>query len=149
MSVFQRDIRPYVGRRSSIRVKAAVLVENESSEVLLLKRPGSGEWGLPSGNVKPGEALEDTAARELWEESGLVAENMRLLDLISGPRYVKKHPGGDEEYFVIGLYVADGIRSEINLPPGKDNEVSLKYFGLEELPKLDPLTAHLLEKIRQ
>lgn len=105
--------------------------------------------GASIRQFEAGEALEDTAARELWEESGLVADRLRLLDLFSGPRYVKKHPGGDEEYYVIGLYGADGVRSAINMPQGKDSEVSLKYFGFDELPKLDPLAVRLLDHIGQ
>ena len=39
-------------------------------EVLLLETPG-GQWGLPKGTPSPGERLEETAVREVAEETGL------------------------------------------------------------------------------
>jgi len=38
--------------------------------VLLIKDP-YGKWGLPKGHAEPGEALRDTALREVSEETGL------------------------------------------------------------------------------
>ncbi|MBT2759646.1 NUDIX domain-containing protein [Paenibacillus sp. ISL-20] len=147
MSVYHRDIRQYIGKRSVVRVKAAVLVLNDNGELLLLKRQNKDEWGLPLGNLKPGEALEDTASRELWEESGLTADDMRLLDLVSGPEYMKKQIGGDEVYYVIGVYAATGLHSAIHLSP--NTEVSLKYFDFQALPVMDAITVRLLDKIKK
>ncbi|NMO96263.1 NUDIX domain-containing protein [Paenibacillus lemnae] len=147
MGVFNRDIRQYLGKGSMVQVMAAAIVMNSQTEVLLLRRPGKEVWGLPIGAIKPGESMEDTAARELWEESGLHADQMKLLDLLSGPDYVKKHANGDKEYFIIGVYAAHGLSSAIDLPSASD--VSLKYFNREQLPDMDQLTAHLMSKLAQ
>jgi 8-oxo-dGTP pyrophosphatase MutT (NUDIX family) len=39
-----------------------------------LKQPYYGFWGLPSGKIRWGETVLDTAARELMEETGLTAD---------------------------------------------------------------------------
>ena len=48
-----------------------------NDEVLLVRRskdPFKGHWTAPGGKREPGESLRECAARELLEETGLVAE---------------------------------------------------------------------------
>ncbi|QCT03114.1 NUDIX hydrolase [Paenibacillus algicola] len=145
MSVYNRDIRQYIGRSVVFKIKAAVMARNEAGEVLLLKRPGRDVWGLPIGGIKPGESMEEAAARELWEESGHHAGELELLDLLSGRDYVKKHVNGDEEYYVIGVYAAHGLKSVIDLP--EESDTSMKYFAGDALPVTDGLTTRILHKL--
>lgn len=39
--------------------------------VLLVHRPHRADWSIPKGRVDPGETLEQTASREVLEETGL------------------------------------------------------------------------------
>lgn len=48
---------------------AGGLVTNNKGEFLLIRR--SGLWDLPKGHQEPGESLENTALREVEEETGL------------------------------------------------------------------------------
>ncbi len=41
------------------------------SRIALVYRPRHGDWSLPKGKVEPGETLEETALREVAEETGL------------------------------------------------------------------------------
>lgn len=45
-----------------------------SAEVLLVHRPRYGDWTLPKGKCEPGESWEETAAREVLEETGFHVE---------------------------------------------------------------------------
>lgn len=54
----------------------------ESLNVLLIKRgeyPYKGEWALPGGFVKPNEMVDETASRELKEETGITDVYMEQL----------------------------------------------------------------------
>jgi 8-oxo-dGTP diphosphatase len=49
----------------------------QATELLLIKRgvePDKGKWALPGGHLDPDELLIECAARELQEETGLVAD---------------------------------------------------------------------------
>jgi bis(5'-nucleosidyl)-tetraphosphatase len=46
-------------------------VTNEGREVLVCGRNADGLWALPKGTPEPGETLEQTALREVREETGV------------------------------------------------------------------------------
>lgn len=57
------------GEQSNIRK-----LENRELKLLLIKRsqfPYKGAWALPGGFLRPGETIEETAKRELLEETGV------------------------------------------------------------------------------
>lgn len=39
---------------------------------------GSGTWSIPGGHMEFGESFEDTAKREVMEETGMVIKNVRF-----------------------------------------------------------------------
>jgi 8-oxo-dGTP diphosphatase len=54
---------------------SSAVFAQRGGQILLLKRAGgemTGGWYLPGGALDPGETIEQCAARELLEESGLV-----------------------------------------------------------------------------
>jgi 8-oxo-dGTP diphosphatase len=59
---------------ATIRAAGGIVVRrgpDGTSEVLLVHRPRYGDWSLPKGKADPGERDEDTALREVEEETGL------------------------------------------------------------------------------
>ncbi|MCR9087902.1 MAG: NUDIX hydrolase [Rhodobacteraceae bacterium] len=61
---------------------AALAVVLRGEHVLLVKRrnePDAGLWGFPGGHVDLGETALNAAARELHEETGVIANPVRYL----------------------------------------------------------------------
>ena len=59
------------------KVAVILAIENDHGQWLFqerLKQPYYGFWGFPSGKIRWGEMIKETAARELDEETGLSAD---------------------------------------------------------------------------
>jgi ADP-ribose pyrophosphatase YjhB (NUDIX family) len=67
------------------KVAVGVVVDHEGRLVLVRRghEPRMGLWSFPSGYVDAGEVLEEAAAREVEEETGLVVRIERLLGVYS------------------------------------------------------------------
>jgi 8-oxo-dGTP diphosphatase len=68
-----------IERQPKVAVLLAIMRENKGVEELLFqerrKHPYYGYWGFPTGKIRWGESILETAARELNEETGLVADH--------------------------------------------------------------------------
>ena len=75
-----------IGKDGRIRLGCSAVIFDETREkVLLTKRADNGLWCLPSGGVDPGESVEETILREVYEETGLTVRVLRLIGVYSDP----------------------------------------------------------------
>ncbi len=58
--------------------------EEGNLRILLAHRPGYNDWSLPKGKSDPGESPEETAKREIFEETGY---NCRIVSQLETTRY--------------------------------------------------------------
>jgi 8-oxo-dGTP pyrophosphatase MutT (NUDIX family) len=145
MAEYIKEIRELIGTRPLILVGSTILVINDKKEILFQHRSDTKEWGLPGGAMEIGESLEQTAERELFEETGLKAKGFKFIDLLSGKDLYYKYPNGDEVYNVICVYFAEGITGELAMTDGES--LDLKYFSVNELPSpLDERAKIIIEK---
>ncbi|HEX8946922.1 MAG TPA: NUDIX hydrolase [Candidatus Paceibacterota bacterium] len=111
-------------------------------KLLLGKRKGShgaGEWSFPGGHLEYGESWEVCGAREVLEETGLAAEELRFIGVTNDI-----FPEAEKHY--ITLFMTGTARGEPELrEPEKCEEWG--WFPIDDLPQpLFPPIVHLLEK---
>ncbi|MCP3029135.1 NUDIX hydrolase [Halobacillus sp. A5] len=130
---YVEDLRKIVGHRPLILTGAVVAILNEKEELLLEQRTyPSGVWGLPGGLMELGESMEDTAKREVLEETNLVVENLKLIDIYSGNEFYTVAENGDEFYSVTGAYYTTSFQGEI--VSSKKESLQCKFFPKHQLP---------------
>ena len=84
-----------VSKATQIRPSVSAVILNERGELLLQRRSDNGQWGLPGGSVEIGESVMGATVREVWEETGLRVEVVRLIGVYSDPKLqVVRYPDG-------------------------------------------------------
>lgn len=68
------------------KVAVGALVGNERGELLLVQRADSGMWLYPTGWADVGYSASEVAAKEVFEETGIAVEPVRLVALLDGMR---------------------------------------------------------------
>jgi 8-oxo-dGTP diphosphatase len=108
---------------------ACCIVANENREVLLVKRkkdPYKDMWCLPIGFAESGEEVKQAALRELFEETGLMGDIIRLIDVDTVENYFY----GSLAIVTYEVKITGGM-----LAPG-DDATDAAYFPINSLPEL-------------
>jgi 8-oxo-dGTP pyrophosphatase MutT (NUDIX family) len=96
------------------------------------KEPGV--WALPKGIIGQGEKPDETAIREVAEETGVES---RLVWKLGDIRYVYTW-AGERVFKVVSFYLLRYSRGRLgDLPPATAHEVAeVRWLPLEEAPRL-------------
>ena len=102
------ELRAKIGHDCVILPGSAVIIPDKSGRILMQQRKyPHGKWALPGGLMELGESAEETARREIMEETGLSLGALTLLGVYSGKGYLCQAENGDQWYVVTITYVAD------------------------------------------
>lgn len=80
MLEYVQTMRQYIGTRPLLLCGASIILFDDRNRVLMLKRSDNHGRCFPGGLVEPGESTEETARREVLEETGLVVKRLKLFD---------------------------------------------------------------------
>ena len=128
------ELRKLVGHRRVILCGSSVVIRNERGELLLQQRKHpAGRWAFPGGLMELGESTEDTARREIREETALELGKLRLIGVYSGPDALCSAPNGDEWYVVNVAYACDEPLGQARVNDGES--AALAWFLPEDIPQ--------------
>jgi len=94
-----------------------------------------GVWALPKGNIDPGEKPEETAVREVFEETGVEG---KLVEKLGDVKYVYTRRGGLRVFKVVSFYLVAAGRGRLGeIEERMRIEVAeARWLPLAEAPKL-------------
>ena len=99
--------------------------------VLMVQRsrpPDQGKWGFPGGLIETGETIAEAALRELHEETGLVAEAERVIDVFE---VITRDDHGRVRYhFVLDVVLCHWQSGEA---VAGDDAAQVGWYGLAEI----------------
>jgi 8-oxo-dGTP diphosphatase len=102
----------------------------KNNEVLLLKKSkglfGQGKWNAPGGKILPNEEPKTCAVREVFEETGLVVENIEQVGFL----HFYKNDQRENPDWIVHAFLAHQF---IGLPVD-GREGLLKWFEIDALP---------------
>jgi ADP-ribose pyrophosphatase len=122
---------------------AAITMMN--GKVLLIKRgiePSYGLWAFPGGTLKLGETLQECAAREMLEETGITIKVGTCAYVFD---YFEHDDRGNLKFhFVVIDFTAEYVSGE---PKGADDAMEARWLAPEELGKM-PVAKNTLAALR-
>ncbi len=109
------QVRPFLGHDLVAGVGATAVIGDANGRILLLQHQGEEGWRLPSGFAELGENAAQTAVREVWEETGLDIEPVRLLGVHASPVLDTLYANGDRVHNVGAVFQARILGGELLL----------------------------------
>lgn len=104
-------------------------------KILLVQRsiePGLGDWCIPAGFTEWAEHPQQTAVREIKEETGLDISITSIFDIFFGMDDPRTHA-------VLILYLAEIAGGKLI---AADDALDARYFGFDEIPSNIAFQAH-------
>lgn len=132
MSNYILNLRKIVGHRPLLQVGASVIVVDSENRVLLQLRSDNHCWSYAGGSIELDEVVEGAARRELFEETGLIAEELELFGVFSGKDTHYIYPNGDEVSNIDIVYICRKYSGTLKCQPEEVED--LKFFRLDEIP---------------
>jgi len=120
-----KDNKVLFGKRNSDPGKA-------SSEL-----HGEGTWTFPGGKIHFGERIQDTAKREVKEETGIIANKLKVISVSNEIRH-------DAHFITIGFLCEDFEGEPKAMEP--EEIIEWKWFPVNNLP--NPIFPPCLKMIK-
>jgi 8-oxo-dGTP pyrophosphatase MutT (NUDIX family) len=127
-------LRPFIGHAPILLPGTAACIYDEQGRILLQRRSDCGLWGFPGGGQMLGESATQAMVREVYEETGLHVEPVRLIGAYGDPDFGRVLPNGDQVQPVVAFFEARVTAGR--LQPDLNEALELAYFLPDRLPPM-------------
>jgi ADP-ribose pyrophosphatase YjhB (NUDIX family) len=115
------------------KIAVGAVVGNDAGEILLVQRADSGVWLYPTGWADVGYSASEVVVKEVWEETGVRCEPVRLIAVLDGMRLgITRIP----LYSLV--FHCRAVGGELQAHPLECRDVG--WFARDQLP--EPLASH-------
>ncbi len=147
MTEYIKSLRKVIGHRPLLQCGASVIIFDSEKRVLMLHRTDNDCWCFPGGSMELGEKIEETAVREVQEETGLIVKDLELFSIFSGEDLYYKYPNGDEVYNVDIVFMTTSYSGEANT---NEESKGFRFFSIDQLPEnISPPVLPIVMKLKQ
>jgi len=126
-------MRKLIGHERLLVAGASIIIHKDG-KFLMQRRKDNGCWSVEHGGcVEIGETVEETAKRELFEETGLTANSLELLGVFSGKDLLYTYPNGDMVSIVGTVFLCEDFSGELIRQTSETSD--LQWFDIDKLPE--------------
>jgi ADP-ribose pyrophosphatase YjhB (NUDIX family) len=104
---------PDAPKANSVVPSTTAIVSDSEGRIVLVKRKDNDLWALPGGGMELGESIEETAVREVKEETGLDVEVTALIGVYTNPHHVMAYDDGEVRQQFSLLYATKLLGGEL------------------------------------
>jgi len=127
-------------------IPAVSIAAFRGPNILLVKRskpPYAGLWSLPGGVIQLGETAREAAARELREETGLVADDLFVNGIHD---VIEKRQAVVDAHYVLIIFLAHNLSG---IAAAGDDARDIRWFAPSDLAQatLTPGLENILAKL--
>ncbi|WP_123042979.1 NUDIX domain-containing protein [Cohnella candidum] len=126
---------------NSIVPAASAVIFDDKGRVLLHKRTDNLLWSLPGGGMDPGENIENTIKREVFEETGFNVEVKRVVGIYTDPNHIIEYSDGEVRQQFSICFECLIVNGKMTL---SSESHELCFFKLEEINTIPIHPAQLI-----
>lgn len=133
---------------NSIRPAAAVAIQNDKDELLMLHRKDNGKWTIPGRTMEFGESITECALREVKEECGLDVKIKGVIDTYTDPQVRIAYSDGEVRQEFTILYYGETEGYAVTLDDESSNYQWVALDRILDLPMADSQKRRVEDAIR-
>ena len=147
MEDYIKKVRKIIGHEPMLLPHAIVVVFDNEGKVLIETRADDGYLDFPGGTIDIGEEVEAAAKRELLEETGIIADELKLFNIYSVEITKYQYFNEDIIYGIDIVYLCYKFHGELKAQPEEVSE--LRFMKLDDIKgKLSPRNIQIIEELK-